>query len=116
MKSHVVQWAEWQVTVPFMFYLCITLDCYRKKFFLEDYAVLISSWGSIFAVFMISWGFEFITCIYILLFAVCLLGLALYLVVKDSYNVYSVAEKVVHMQILYMLTCCRATTSIKNAP
>ncbi len=47
--SPVVQWAEWQVNVPLLFYLTITLDSSKKALTVQDIFIIICSWLGIFA-------------------------------------------------------------------
>jgi len=50
-----VQWCEWQVTVPIMLYLCLTLDVKKFKLSSEDMLILFLAWFSIFSAYVVSW-------------------------------------------------------------
>lgn len=84
MKSHIGQWAEWQVSVPFMFYLGITLDCNKTFLSIADYAILVFSWGGIFGVFVTVWGLQSHWTAFSLLLAILSMGLALGLLYSSA--------------------------------
>ena len=48
-ESPTSQWAEWQITVPMMFYLNLTLNAEKLKLNLNDIKIIIAAWFSIFA-------------------------------------------------------------------
>ena len=47
--SPVVQWAEWQVNVPLLFYLTITLDSSKNVLSFQDIVIVFCSWLGIFS-------------------------------------------------------------------
>ena len=55
-KSPLIQWAEWQISVPLMMYLIITLDTRKTQFSFEDYAIIILSYLCILLAFSLNWN------------------------------------------------------------
>lgn len=62
-----------------MFYLSLTLDCYKTSLGALDYVVLVSAWGAIFSSFATTWGLDALVSTILTSASVLLMGAALLL-------------------------------------
>ena len=76
-QSPVIQWAEWMVSVPLMFYLTITLDGKKKEFNLSDYLILVCSFFGIAFLFLLNFNFSETVSLFMICLAVLSMGSAL---------------------------------------
>jgi len=81
-RSPLVQWAEWQVSVPMMFFLNVSLDTTKSSLSYWDFIVIFTSYTGIGFTFIINLGFDFHTSVMFLCAAV------LSMFVSLSLNVY----------------------------
>ena len=92
--SPVVQWAEWQVNVPLLFYLTITLDSSKKALTMQDIFIIICAWLGIFAAAVTVDSrlslHSYTICIGVSVVAVFI---ALFLLVSSAYTAYTNEKK-----------------------
>jgi signal transduction histidine kinase/FixJ family two-component response regulator len=92
--SPVIQWVEWQVNVPLLFYLTITLDLSKKSLDIQDFFIIFCSWLGIFsAAVTIDKRLSLRAYMICIGTSVIAVFLALYLLVYSSYCSYTNEQK-----------------------
>lgn len=87
-KSPIIQISEWQITVPLMLYLTLTLDTNKKKLTSRDYTILLCGYFGVMCGFLpilLSWQMG----VYALIVAACAVPYALIMNVVDAYSSYA---------------------------